>query len=74
VQQGGSPVFDFSLVVQPNHLPALLRQTQAFQMVLTLQARAIEADSDRYRFKISWNGQWSDDTLVMANHLVVAQL
>ncbi len=30
-------------------------------LILTLQARGVEADSEPYRLRINWQGQWSDD-------------
>jgi hypothetical protein len=40
-------------------------------LILTLQARGTEADSEPYRLRIDWDGQWSDDQKQMRRHLVV---
>jgi hypothetical protein len=38
---------------------------------LTLQARGVEADSDKYLLEVHWDGKWSDDKTQMSRHLVV---
>ena len=45
--------------------------TSSFRIAVTLQARGIEADSDRLRIEISWDGEWSDNRDEMMRHLVV---
>jgi hypothetical protein len=42
--------------------------TGAFKIALTVQASGIEADSDRLRVEISWDGEWSDDRDEMMRH------
>jgi hypothetical protein len=43
-------------------------------LVLTLQARGIEADSLPLRVRVSWNGKWSDDRIQMKRNLIVQQI
>jgi hypothetical protein len=45
--------------------------TGPFKIAVTLQARGIEADSDRLRLEISWDGEWSDDRTEMKRHFTV---
>jgi hypothetical protein len=45
-----------------------------FHFIFTLQASGVEADSNRIRIAVYWNGLWSDNPEEMANHLVVKQL
>ncbi len=44
---------------------------EATKIILTLQARGIEADSNLLRVMIGWDGKWSDDEDDMARHLSV---
>lgn len=44
------------------------------QLILTLQARGIEAVSDIVKFRISWNGEWEQEDSEMWNHLTVKRL
>jgi hypothetical protein len=44
------------------------------RIVLSLQVRASEADSDIIRVEVSWNGAWEDGTQEMMRHLVVKVL
>ena len=46
----------------------------ACQLIVTLQARGVEVDSNRLRVKISWDGKWSDDADDMARHMVVEEV
>lgn len=71
LQPGGIPVFELQTVVAPTDIT--VRTQQPFRMVLTLQARSIEADSNVLDVELSWDGQWSDDTDQMANHLVIVE-
>ncbi len=51
---------------------ALERQRRgACHIVLTLQARGVETDSNLLRIEIAWDGLWADDSEDMARHLVV---
>lgn len=56
-------------LMQPLSLPTSWQSRVEF--ALTVQARSLESDSNLFRVVISWDGQWSDDTIEMANHLVV---
>lgn len=69
---GSGPAFELHTIVAPNDL--VVRTISAFRMIVTLQARSIEADSDFIRIEIAWNGQWSDDTNQMVNNLVLTHL
>src|SRR5262249_38910633 len=51
--------------------PMKVQRTSACRFVLALQARSVEADSNLLRVEITWNGQWSDDSDLMARHLVI---
>ena len=66
VPPNGSPVFELQTVVAPSDI--IVRQSAPFRMVLTLQARSIEVDSNLLRLKLVWDGQWADDTGQMASH------
>ena len=48
-------------------------QTQT-RLRLLLQARSVEADAQSLRVEISWDGNWADGDVEMANHLVVKEL
>ncbi len=69
LQPNGTPVFELQTVVAPTDIT--VRTDQPFRMVLTLQARSIEVDSNILRVELVWNGQWSDDGDQMANHFVI---
>jgi hypothetical protein len=45
--------------------------TKEFKIALTLQARGVEADSNRLRLEISWDGEWSDNPTEMKRHFRV---
>lgn len=70
VPLGGGPIFELQTIIAPTDLA--VQRNQAFRMVLTFQARAIEADSNILTLELSWDGKWSDDTDQMANHLVMS--
>jgi hypothetical protein len=48
-----------------------VKRTEKCLVVLSLQARANEADSAILRVQISWDGGWDDGTLEMKSHLIV---
>lgn len=50
------------------------KRDAACQLIVTLQARGVEADSNLLRVKISWDGEWSDDAGEMAHHMVVEEV
>jgi hypothetical protein len=66
---GGRPAVEFQTVAILTAMTS--RHLQPFKTVLKLQARSIEADSNLLHVEIIWDGQWADDTQVMANHLVI---
>ena len=68
----GPPVFELQTIVAPTDIT--VQNDQPFRMVLTLQARSIEVDSNILQIELVWNGQWADDTDQMANNLVIAVL
>jgi hypothetical protein len=55
--------------INQGQMPDLFRG--AFKFVFTLQARGVEAESNKYRVGVSWDGQWSDDQGVMTDHHLV---
>ena len=50
------------------------KRDTACKLLVTLQARGVEADSNLLRVKISWDGKWSDDAGEMAHHMVVEEV
>lgn len=50
------------------------RRKSACQLIVTLQARGVEADSNLLRVKIAWDGKWSDDAEEMAHSMVVKEV
>jgi hypothetical protein len=56
----------------PGQAPNLF--TGQFQLIFTMQAKGVEADSNRLRIKVSWNGQWSDIAEERSRNLVFEQL
>jgi hypothetical protein len=54
--------------------PQFLRQEggQPVRVRVTLQARSLEAVSDRVSFDIAWDGQWADGAEEMRHHMVVS--
>lgn len=59
-------------LIVPNNLPA--RRREKADMVVSLQARSNEGESNIYRFRISWDGQWQDGESEMVHHLVTKEL
>lgn len=59
-------------LIVPNNLAAIRRNPTT--MVLSLQARSNEGESEITRFQISWNGGWADGEKEMTQHLVVKKL
>ncbi len=60
---------ELSPLIMPNNLTA--RKREAATMVVSLQARANEGESEITRFQISWDGKWEDGDAEMTRHLVV---
>jgi len=58
--------------VFPNNFAGSLDGNQRMQVVL--KAIADNAESPFICIEVSWDGQWADDTLEMAKHLVVKQV
>jgi hypothetical protein len=48
------------------------KRREACNLVVTLQARGLETDSNLVRVKIAWDGQWADDAEEMARHMTIA--
>ena len=61
-----SPIFPAS--VRPSGFQKKCR------IVLTLLGRSAEVDSERYRYRISWNGEWSDDRSQQMRNLVIEEI
>jgi len=55
---------------QPFALP--VRWETGCKLALTVQARGVEADSNKLRVEVAWNGEWSDDPRTMRRHLTVS--
>jgi hypothetical protein len=68
-QPDGRHTLSLHPLIQPFNLPSSWQDEVRF--VLTLQARGVDSDSDEFRVEVSWDGQWADDTIEMAQHLVV---
>lgn len=51
-----------------------LQYTNAVSLILSLQAKANEGESDISRFKIAWDGKWEDGDNEMAQHLIVKDI
>jgi hypothetical protein len=56
-------------LVAPFNMPATF--SQPGKIVVSLQVRSNEADSDIARFEVAWDGKWHDGALEMQRHLVV---
>ena len=56
-------------LVIPHALDA--RRRTSCRLIVTLQARGVEADSNLLRVEIAWDGKWSEDADEMAHHMVV---
>ena len=58
-------------LIVPNNLPA--RRREKTDIVVSVQARSNEGESNIRRFRISWDGQWEDGESEMIHHLVVKE-
>jgi len=58
-------------LIVPNNLPA--RRREKTDLVVSVQARSNEGESDIRRFRISWDGQWEDGESEMIHHLVAKE-
>ncbi len=47
------------------------RRREKCRLLLTLQARSIESDSNMLQVEVAWDGEWTEDTEQMARHTVV---
>lgn len=63
-----------SPLVLPIGFPMQQRNTAFSKIVLSVQARSAEADSEVVRVEVSWNGKWAPGEAEMANNLVVKML
>jgi hypothetical protein len=61
--------FQFEPIVWPNHFPP--GRIGRAKFWVTVQVRAIEADSEPRRFRIDWDGEWHDGAAEIAEHLRV---
>ena len=68
-RRGG--LFLMPLIV-PNSLEA--HRTGKCKLVVTLQARSTEADSEVLRVGIYWDGRWEDGDAEMKKHLVIDEI
>src|SRR4029077_11820613 len=63
-----------SPLVLPIGFPMRDRRTAFSKVVLSVQARSAEADSEVVRVEVSWNGKWAAGEAEMADNLVVKML
>jgi hypothetical protein len=56
-------------LIKPHNLETTWREPCLF--FVTLQARALEADSNLLRVEIAWDGKWSEDSVEMQHHMTV---
>ena len=63
---------ELHLLVTPFNLEA--KRTSACDMILTLQARANEADSPVEKIRLAWNGKWDSGSREMRQHLAISHL
>jgi hypothetical protein len=61
-------------LITPNNLVPLALRRGAFKMVISLQARAMEASSLIKRIEISWDGRWEEGEAEMAKHFIIREL
>jgi hypothetical protein len=61
-------------LILPANLADLARRRQPAYMRISVQVTSSEVDSDIRQFQISWDGQWKDGEVEMAQHLVVTAL
>jgi hypothetical protein len=59
-------------LILPANLTAQYRQDA--HVTVTVQATSSEADSNICRIRISWDGQWQDGEVEMAQHFILAEL
>lgn len=60
---------ELQLLIVPKSLS--VRYRGRCDIVVTLQARGIDCDSNLLRIKVAWDGHWSDDMTEMSGHMVV---
>ena len=71
-----SIVEDYSLRIHPVTKPRGLEceWRRGAHLLVTIQARGIEAESKPVRIQIDWDGQWDDSDAQMRRHVVVQAL
>jgi hypothetical protein len=67
------PFLALQPIYAPSPLQGLASRTQPCRLRLTLQAKAVEADSNYLTVEIAWNGQWAEH-LDVERSLVVKEL
>lgn len=67
-----STAFPLSLPLAPNNLNALVRKGET--LGVEVQALSDQTMSKPLRVSISWDGNWSDDSIQMTKHLVVTEM
>lgn len=62
--------------ITPNNFTDKYRTSpgQTIKLRLVIQARSTETTSDQFEFEVAWDGRWSDDTLEIRRHMVVADV
>ena len=68
VQEDG--VLEFTPMIPVSHFPLTHHGTTTLS--ITLQALALEADSEPVRVKLDWDGVWHDGETEMKNHCIVS--
>ncbi len=63
-----------SPIIMPNNLAEFAVHRSRVDITVSLQARSNEAESSITRFRIAWDGGWSDGDTEMQQHLVVSQV
>jgi hypothetical protein len=66
---GGPP----HLQLSPAYAPSTLQYKwhSPCKLALTIQASGVEADSNKLRVEVAWDGKWSNDPKAMRHHLTI---
>ena len=60
--------------IVPNNVNVRYRVGAPIQLRLTLQARSLEALSQRFLLEVAWDGAWEEDTTQMRRHMVFREM
>jgi hypothetical protein len=64
-------LFELSPYIKPNNFVGFLRANE--RMVIEVAVVSDTAESEPLFLDLSWNGQWSDDTIAMRTNMVIKQ-